>query len=206
MKKLIIILSLFGTFVCQVEAQRAIRPYIRTGVTMAAPTMEELDYTPGWEEFMTRKMNTKNLGFGVQVTFPLKSLDLGFDVGYSTLFDLSVTEDPTTYLSDHQDSEQTAYFILVGEKKLPNGVFLQCGIGPHLVSWQYTYTFTDFDFPSLNTKNEYGGTDLYLGLEFGIGYELFLSDNFGLFAMGKVDVITEYGIVAPVTLNFGVRF
>jgi hypothetical protein len=208
MKKIILFGIALGMIISQGQAQSTYRIYLRGGVTLSPPTMEELDFPPSWETFMKRDLSVTNIGVGSQFLFPVKSSKVGVDIGFSSLFNNHVTENVgNDHDTEFTDSEGTFYILAIAEKAFPGGIFVQGGIGPHIVTWKSEYSYTDFDYPELNTDDYYSGTDIYVGMNLGFGYDLNLDKRMGLFIMGRMDAILdgEYGVVVPLSLSVGLR-
>lgn len=203
------IAALLTLAICQLNAQVATRPYLRFGNTFLPPTMEELDYPADAEEWMEVTKDGSNIGFGAQFLFPIKNTHIGFDIGYTNIFDNRAVNDQLDggrgYIEKFRDKEYTLYFLVMVEKKFDNGLFLQAGTGPHLVRWDFENEFKNFRYPELNER--YSNGDVYMAgaAEVALGYEFMLNDRVGLFVMGRVDAIFEYDVMVPVCLQLGVK-
>lgn len=203
------IAALLTLAIGHLNAQVTTRPYLRVGNTFLTPTMEELNYPADAEEWMEVTREGTNIGFGAQFLFPIKKTHIGFDIGYTNIFDNKAVHDQLDggrgYIEKFRDKEYSLYFLVMVEKKFDNGLFLQAGTGPHLVRWDFENEFKNFRYPELNEL--YSNGDVYVAgaAEVALGYEFMLNDRVGLFVMGRVDVIFEYDVMIPVSLQLGVK-
>lgn len=86
------------------------------------PTMEELNYTPGVDEWMEVTKDGTNFGFGAQFLFPINQTHIGFDIGYTHIFDNKAIHDQLDgrrgYIEQFRDKEYSLYLSLLTQPTL----------------------------------------------------------------------------------------
>ena len=191
----------------------SITPYIKIGYLMAAPNANDLGYISADGENLDQylDMGKNNFGGGVQIFYNMNpAFKLGIDIGYQKLF--SSTYDLGNAAIDSRinydyftENEQDLYILALTEFSLYNGsipVYIQPGIGLHMVFYQYHYNFS-----SINSSNydESIGTEFHPGLTAIIGTRLPIG-NFEMPLFLKFNHIFMYGATIAASIGAGLTF
>jgi hypothetical protein len=202
MKKILITLVLLSLLSAGTFAQEAlnIRPYVRAGVNLLPPSLEDLDFSGGMPGAEIIR-NPLAAGAGAQISMLRNDLRVGLDVGASTSFVNTVQYDQGVGVSNYVDEEYSVYLLGFVQKPLEEIFFVQGGGGIHICPWYYEYYYESVNYT--DTYDEYYGVAYSLGLMAGVGAEIPLSPKANLFLLGKLDVVIRYGIMLPLTVNGG---
>lgn len=181
-----------------------LRPYVRAGLNLTPPTLEELEYsgpTIGFEQ----RTNPIAAGAGAQVLMQRENLKIGLDVGAGSLFrNLVINDVPGIGTSNHLDQEFSIYTLALVEKMLTETVFVQGGAGLHFCPWVYEYYYESENYRDQRTY--YSGVGTSFAIMLAVGTEIPISSNVNLFVLAKLDGIIRYGLMLPITGNIGLSF
>jgi hypothetical protein len=180
-----------------------IRPYIRAGINLLPPSMEDLDYTGDWSDAEV-KVNPMTVGLGSQFLLDKGTFGLGVDFGGGSLFIHKVINDQGVGISTYTDEEYSIYIKFLAEYNLGGILFLQGGIGPHIAAWWYEYYYESANYSDVEDWDS--GVGVSLAIMAAAGAEIPISENVNLFLLGKLDGIFRYGMMFPLTANVGLSF
>ncbi len=186
----------------------SLRPYLRAGINMLPPTLEDLDFVDPPTDAEVHKTPI-SAGAGVQILIPSISgaigLDetykMGMDVGATTIFFNKVIYDEGVGTANYFDEEYSVYLMPFLEKSLGEVFFLQGGVGLHILPWFYEYYYESNNYT--DSDEYYSGVGFSGGFMFAGGMRVSLGSRSGLFLLGKMDGIIRYGLMLPVTINAG---
>jgi len=201
-RNVFILLLLTLPFLAAAQMSKTYMPYVRAGLNLLPPTLEDLEYL-GLSEDEARK-NILIFGGGLQIKTDMYGTGLGLDVGGGSLFVNRIIHDQGVGTSYHVDSEADIYILLFAERELGPSSFYQVGLGPHIIPWYYTYYYESDNYTDV--YDEYGGVTIKAGLSGAVGTELPFGPGAGFYCMARMDMIFQYGILLPVTVVAGLRF
>jgi len=199
---LVFLASLLTTY-GQIDKKITIRPYLRAGINLLPPSMEDLEYEGDWSDAVINK-NPINIGAGTQVKISLDKVDVGIDIGGGTMYKNEVVYDEGVGISSYLDKESHIYILLFGEYTLKDPFFVQVGLGPNISPWYYEYYYDSVNYT--DQSESYSGVGVNLAFMASAGADFAISENINIFLLGKMDGIFRYGVMLPFTLNIGVSF
>jgi len=203
MKKLALLLFVLAGFLtASAQSALSFHPYMRAGLTLLPPSLEDLDYV-GLSGEETQK-DLLLFGLGLQLKTDLGGTLAGLDIGAGSLFVNRIIYDQGVGISYHTDSEMDVYITAFAERKLNDIFFYQVGMGPHFLPWYYTYYYESNSYSDV--YDEYGGLAVKFGINGALGTDMKLTETIGLYCTARVDMIFQYGIILPVSITAGLNF
>jgi len=174
------------------------------GYTLAPPSLKSLDYDTSirW----STSYQDATVGGGVQVLFPMKGIDLGVDIGFTTLYSLALDNQAylaTNYYDYFYDASDLVSIDLVAEKKLGGPFFVQGGAGLYLDMW--TYRYRDYYNNVVSDSSDDWGVRFPFGLMVAGGADLPLSPTVKAFGLVRGDLVFTNGAVFPLRALLGVE-
>ncbi len=212
-KLTVIVVALLLGAVTAVAAEQtvSVRPYLQFGRLMSAPSADDLGYEDvdgaSLEEYLDVDKGT--MGGGAQLLFvvgpQLKvGADLGFRKLYDSRFDTGASDLDYIYESYQTDKESTIYLMGVAQYSLLDSpVFLQGGLGMHLVFW--TWEKKHWSEYGRDDK-ESSDTEVGLGFMVAGGVNLPVHENLSFPIMLRIDYMFRHGSMIPVSLMAGASF
>ena len=190
------LLSAYG----QINNKITIRPYLRAGINLLPPSMEDLEYIGDWSDADINK-NPINIGLGTQLKLALNKVDVGIDIGGGTMFRNEVIYDEGVGVSSYLDKESHIYVLFFGEYIIKDPFFVQFGMGPHISPWTYEYYYDSVNYTDQSESSN--GVGVNFGVMAAAGADFAISEKFNIFFLGKMDGIFRYGVMLPFTVNIG---
>jgi hypothetical protein len=187
------------------------RPYAKIGVLATPPSAADLNYINVDGADMDQYLDVAgfNFGGGVQVLFslsPENTINFGLDLGaqklYSSIFDLGSSD--IVYEDIHHENEFSFYLLGLLEfrpRQLP--LFFQGGLGMHLVSWYWDYTYSG---KYSDEYKEESGTEVNLGLMLAGGLDLPVNERISVPIILRMDGLMRYGMLLNISLSIGLSF
>lgn len=187
------------------------RPYAKFGVLATPPTAADLNYLNVDSVNLDQYLDVAAFSFGggVQVLFslsPENTINFGLDLGaqklFSSIFDLGSSD--IVYEDIHHENEFSFYLLGLLEfrpRQLP--LFFQGGLGMHLVSWHWDYTYSG---KYSDEYKEESGTEVNLGLMLAGGLDLPVNEKISVPIMLRMDGLLRYGMLLNVSLSIGLSF
>jgi len=203
---LLIILALMVSIVKsygQNNIKITLRPYLRAGINLLPPSMEDLEYVGDWSDAVINK-NPLCIGAGSQFKVALNKVDLGVDIGGGTVFVNEVIYDEVVGIATYLDKESHIYILFFGEFKLKDPFFVQFGLGPNISPWYYEYYYDSVSYS--DEQNSGSGVGFNLAFMSSAGVDFDINERTNLFLLGRLDGILRYGMMFPFTINFGISF
>jgi hypothetical protein len=187
------------------------RPYAKFGVLATPPTAADLNYlsVDGGNLDQYLDVAAFSFGGGVQVLFSLSpdnTINLGLDLGaqklFSSVFDLGTSD--IVYEDIHHENEFSFYLLGLFEfRPRQSPLFFQGGLGMHLVSWSWDYTYSG---QYSDEYKEESGTEVNLGLMLAGGLDLPVNDKISVPIMLRMDGLMRYGMLLHISLSIGLSF
>lgn len=209
------LVSLFSCSFAFASGSIGIRPYVKVGVLLNAPTAADLGYESVGGESVEKylDMNKTHWGVGVQYHF-LKSasqsfrkttfgLDAGYEKLFSSKYDLGLSGFEGIEEDYHKDSENALFAMFFAQLNSQNSpMYLQAGVGPHLVFWKWNYYFSDI-YGSQN-NNEDSGTGVSPGFFAAAGTN-FSMQNMQVPVAVRLDVILRHSTLIMASVMIGLN-
>ena len=178
-----------------------VRPYVRGGLNLLPPTLEDLEFVGDMTGAEVLK-RPHAVGAGAQVKLDLKGWEVGLDAGATTMYLNIVRYDQGVGVSNYVDEEYSVYINGFVQKPLSDIFFIQGGAGLHICPWFYEYYYESANYTDV--YDEYSGVGISPALMIAAGTEVPISEKANLFLLGKMDLIARYGLMLPVTVNVGI--
>jgi len=187
------------------------RPYAKFGVLATPPTAADLNYlnvdSVNLDQYLD--VATFSFGGGVQVLFSLSpdnTINFGLDLGaqklFSSIFDLGSGD--IVYEDIHHENEFSFYLLgLLEFRPRQSPLFFQGGLGMHLVSWYWDYTYSG---KYSDEYKEESGTEVNLGLMLAGGLDLPVNERISVPIMLRMDGLLRYGMLLNISLSIGLSF
>ncbi len=186
-----------------------LRPYLNGGGTLLTPSSQELEYR-GVTDNMFR-MRRFGVGGGTQLLFVRgepqgtdNSLRWGVDVGFRRLFRAKVYGDLTqgvTWLNINRETEYgLSLLALVERTHREKAIYLQAGLGLHVVFWKWTRDYAGLQGRDVTDKS---GCAVNPGLMTAAGFNMVVSRNVVIPVMVRADLIFRHGVMLPVYIMVG---
>jgi hypothetical protein len=184
-------------------------PYTRLGILAVGPSGADLGYIDAFsgetylDEFNS-KSNIFSYGFGSLFLWPFGKNAIGIDIGVFQVYHLFVDTSYHPPVCTFEENYIFANALVLMEVKIGHQLFSQLGAGMYIKKWdfhhigEYGYAYLDENY----TLNEFYTK---FGFSGSLGIDIPLASHMEFFMAGRLDLIFDWGFIAPIAIIAGVR-